>query len=187
MGALERSAAMAQRERLLLGARAGYSADMPIAGDKLGALRDVSVALAHAHIPHALIGGLAVGVHSGVPRATEDVDLAVPSTVRRARIVEVLRVAGFQLTGEFPHSVNFRHASGEPVQLASDAEFDPMIAAAAPISVGAFTIPVVGLEHLIAMKQRSAADPNRRRSKALRDRADVELLLGDKSDPDEGW
>jgi len=40
---------------------------------------------------------------------------------------------------------------------------------------------------LIAMKERAAADPARRRSKALRDRADVELLRGDVPDPDEGW
>lgn len=32
-----------------------------------------------------------------------------------------------------------------------------------------------------------AADPARRRSKALRDQADVELLLGDVPEPDEGW
>jgi hypothetical protein len=40
---------------------------------------------------------------------------------------------------------------------------------------------------LIAMKERAAADPAHRRSKALRDRADVELLRGDVPDPDEGW
>ncbi len=33
----------------------------------------------------------------------------------------------------------------------------------------------------------AASDPARRPSKALRDRADVELLRGDVPDPDEGW
>jgi len=37
------------------------------------------------------------------------------------------------------------------------------------------------------MKERAAADPARRRSLALRDRADVNLLRGDVPDPDEGW
>jgi len=37
------------------------------------------------------------------------------------------------------------------------------------------------------MKERAAADPARRCSKALRDRADAELLRGDVPDPDEGW
>jgi hypothetical protein len=45
----------------------------------------------------------------------------------------------------------------------------------------------VTTEDLVAMKQRAAADPARRRSKALRDEADVALLRGDVPDPDEGW
>lgn len=40
---------------------------------------------------------------------------------------------------------------------------------------------------LITMKERAAADPARRPSKALRDRADNALLRGDVPDPDEGW
>lgn len=37
------------------------------------------------------------------------------------------------------------------------------------------------------MKRRAAADPARRRSKALRDQADVALLEGDVPDESEGW
>jgi hypothetical protein len=40
---------------------------------------------------------------------------------------------------------------------------------------------------LIVMRQRAAADPARRRSKALREQADIELVRGDVRDPDEGW
>jgi hypothetical protein len=36
------------------------------------------------------------------------------------------------------------------------------------------------------MKQR-AADPSRRKSRRLQDQADIELLLGDAPDLDEGW
>jgi hypothetical protein len=42
-------------------------------------------------------------------------------------------------------------------------------------------------EDLITMKRRAADDPARRKSKRLRDQADIELLLGDVPDPDEGW
>jgi hypothetical protein len=49
------------------------------------------------------------------------------------------------------------------------------------------SVAIVRKEDLIAMKQRAAADPARRKSKALRDQADVELLRGDVPDPDEGW
>jgi hypothetical protein len=42
-------------------------------------------------------------------------------------------------------------------------------------------------DDLIAMKELAASDPGRRPSKALRDRADVEVLKGDVPEPDEGW
>ncbi|MBI1815936.1 MAG: hypothetical protein HYR72_13235 [Deltaproteobacteria bacterium] len=68
-----------------------------------------------------------------------------------------------------------------------DAAFDPMIERAERFQVGAISIPIVRKADLIAMKERAAADPAQRRSKALRDQADAELLRGDVPDPDEGW
>jgi len=160
---------------------------MPESPDRVSAMRDATRVLEKIGAAHALIGGLAVGVHSGVPRATLDIDFAVHSSVDRRRLVEALTQAGFRVIGEFPHSANFRHASGEPVQLAFDAGFDPMIARAERFDAGGVSIPIVRKADLIAMKERAAADPGRPRSKALRDRADIELLRGDVPDPDEGW
>jgi hypothetical protein len=155
--------------------------------DQVSALLDAVRALDGAGLAYALIGGLAVGVHSQVPRATLDVDFAVPSTARREDLIAALAAAGFTLTGEFPHSLNFRHASGEPVQLAQDPAFDPMITRAESTRVEATDVRIVCKDDLIDMKCRAAADPARRRSKALRDVADVALLRGDTPDPDEGW
>lgn len=155
--------------------------------DKLGALADVVQALDRLGAGYALVGGVAVGLRSGVPRATIDTDVAVRSTVDRSAITEALTGAGLDLTGTFPHSLNFRHASGERVQIVIDAEFDAMIDRAEPLEAAGLRIRVVTTRDLIAMKERAAADPGRRRSKALRDRADVELLRGDVPDPDEGW
>ena len=62
-----------------------------------------------------------------------------------------------------------------------------MIERAEPLEVAGLRIRVVTTADLIAMKERAAADPARRRSKALRDQADIELLRGDVPDPDEGW
>jgi hypothetical protein len=45
----------------------------------------------------------------------------------------------------------------------------------------------VTLADLIETKERAASDPSRRRSKALRERADIELLHGDVAEQDEGW
>ena len=180
-------AAAGARDRRLIAARRGQGGEMSEAAAQLVALADTVRALDDAGIAHALIGGLAVGVHSGVPRATLDVDFAVATGAGRAAVVAALTGGGFAAVGEHPHSLNFRHANGEPVQLALDAEFDPMIARAEAVQVGTATVRIVRKADLVAMKRRAAADPARRRSKALRDQADIALLLGDVPDPDEGW
>lgn len=75
-----------------------------------------------------------------------DINLAVHLDNGKELAIQALERAGLKKTGVFQHSVNFRHSSGEPVQLAFDPLFDAMV-----------------------------------------DREDVELLLGDVPDPDEGW
>jgi hypothetical protein len=176
------------RDATLIVARSGRGSEMtnPTA-DKLGALLDAIKTLDGIGAGHALIGGVAVGIHSGLPRATLDVDIAVVSTVACPTVIRAMTEAGFVLVGEFPHSINFRHASGEPVQLAIDESFNPMIARAETFQVEGQSVRIVRKDDLIEMKRRAAADPARRRSKALRDQADVELLMGDVPDPDEGW
>jgi hypothetical protein len=182
---LEVIASLTARERLRIASSRGVAVDG--SPDKLAALVDVARALDGIGAPHALVGGVAVGIRSGVPRATLDTDIAVRSTVGRLAITDALTSAGLHITGTFAHSVNFRHASGEPVQIVIDPEFDAMIDRAEPLPVGTVSVRVVTTADLITMKERAAADPARRRSKALRDQADVALLRGDVPDPDEGW
>jgi hypothetical protein len=187
MDLLERVAALTARERALIDRMRGGDGPVEHAPDKLGALIETTRLLTQLRVPHALIGGVAVGLHTGVPRATLDTDFAIDTQADQAGLATALEAAGYRLVGRFAHSLNFRHASGEPVQLAFDPHFDPMIARASSFSTGGEQVPLVRKEDLIAMKERAAADPGRRKSKALRDRADIELLLGDISDPDEGW
>lgn len=186
-GDLDTIAALSLREWTRIACCGQEDMRVPEGPDKLAALRDAIAALAGAGVPCALIGGVAVGLRSRVPRATLDTDLAAASSADRARVERALRDAGFELRGAFPHSLNFRHPSGEPLQVAIDPFFDPMIERAEPLVVGGVRVPVVTTEDLIATKERAAADPARRRSKALRDAADVALLRGDVPDPDEGW
>ncbi len=94
---------------------------------------------------------------------------------------------GFRLVGRHQHRTNFEHATGEPVRIASDPGFDVMIDRAELMDLGGIHVRVVTTADLIAMKERAASDPRRRRSRALRDQADVELLRGDVPTPDEGW
>jgi hypothetical protein len=182
----ETSAATARDARLIRAwRREGHP--MGETTDKIAALTDTVRVLDSISVPHALIGGVAVGVHSGMPRATLDVDLAFSSTADRQTLIRRFIEAGFRLVGEFPHSLNFRHSGGEPVQLAFDPAFDVMIDRAERFDAEGVSIPIVRKDDLIAMKERAAADPARRRSKRLRDQADVALLRGDVPDPDEGW
>jgi hypothetical protein len=155
--------------------------------DSIAALLDTVRVLNGLGLPYAIIGGVAVGIHSGVPRATLGTDFAVPTSFDRVRLIDATMAAGFRLVGEYDHSIKFRHSGGEPVQFAFDGGFDAMIDLAAKIDVRGCDIAIVRKEDLIAMKRRAAADPSRRKSKALRDQADVGLLLGDLPDPDEGW
>ena len=160
---------------------------MDDAPDQRAALVDTARALTAAGIRFALIGGIAVGIRSDAPRATDDVDVAVGTTVAQDAITAALTSAGFELRGTHEHSLNFRHPNGEPVQVSIDASLDEMIERAEPIMLGDVEVPVLTTDDLIASKERAARDPTRRRSKALRDQADVELLRGDVPDPDEGW
>jgi hypothetical protein len=182
---LQAIARLTAREQFLIARTRG--AAMHETPDKLAALADVVRALDGLGAPHAVVGGVAVGLRSGVARATIDTDIAVRSTSGRDAVTGALAAAGLRLTGSFAHSLNFRHSSGEPVQILFDAAFDPMIDRAEPLDVGTLRIRVVTTADLIAMKERAAADPAPRRSKALQDRTDIELLRGDVPDPDEGW
>jgi hypothetical protein len=184
---LETIARISRRERRLIESYRGEGPSMAAEAEKLTALVDTARALDTASIPYALIGGLAVGIHSGTPRATLDVDVAAASTAGRVRVAAALEGAGFRKTGEHAHSVNFRHPSGEPVQVAFDPAFDAMILRAERFEVAGTSVRVVTRADLVAMKERAAADPARRRSKRLRDQADIALLEGDVPDPDEGW
>ena len=184
---LRAAAAATTREHVLILRHRGYPVQMADLPDKLGAISAAAAVFKQNHVAFALIGGLAVGVRTGVPRATLDVDFAIPTTVDRAWLVDRLVQQGFRWKGSFAHSVNLEHDSGEPVQLAFDPEFDPMIARAEVVGFGDVEISVVTKEDLITMKRRAAADPGRRRSKALRDQADLALLEGDVPGPDEGW
>lgn len=177
---------ISRRERLLIDSFEGKGSHVDTGAEKLAALLGAVRALEGVSIPYALIGGLAVGVHSGTPRATLDVDLAALAS-RRADVAPALEAAGFRKTGEFAHSVNFRHPSGEPVQVAFDPGFDAMILRAQEIDVGALRVRIVQRDDLVAMKERASSDPTRRESKRLRDQADIALLRGDVPDPDEGW
>ncbi len=117
--------------------------------------RRVSAALTHLRVPHALVGGLAVGIH-GHPRATKDVDFIVgeeafastfPLLTFRPELLAVVQWGVVDLIAALP---------GDPVLLL-DLTLDP-----------AGAIPVVGVEVLVVTKLRASR---------TQDLADVEALV----------
>lgn len=155
--------------------------------DKLAALEAAEAVFTQTGAPYALIGGLAVGLRSGVARATLDSDFAVSTSVDRSWLCGRFVAAGFQLKGRFPHTLHLLHSSGEPVRLAFHPDFDPMVERAERLLLGDVELRVVTKEDLLAMKRRAAQAPDRGRSKALRDQSDVALLEGDYRGEADGW
>jgi hypothetical protein len=101
------TAAATGRDRLLIAARKGER--MEDAPYQLAALVSAAEALEAAGIAYAFVGGIAVGIHSEVLRATQDVDVAVPTEAPRDAVAAALVGAGFELAGEYPHSLTLRH------------------------------------------------------------------------------
>lgn len=115
----------------------------------------VSGKLAELGVPHALVGGLAVGLH-GHPRATKDVDFIVgaeafattsPLLTFREELSGLARWGVVDLIAALP---------GDPVLLNELAQARPG------------SVPVVGIEVLVVMKLRASRS---------QDLADVEALV----------
>jgi hypothetical protein len=87
---LSATAAATRRDRLLIAARRGEG--LKGATYPVGALFGTAGALDRAGIRYALIGGIAVGIHTEVPRATAGVDVVVPSDGPRDAVSARCRV-----------------------------------------------------------------------------------------------
>jgi hypothetical protein len=84
--------------------------------------------LDQARTPYAVIGGVALQVHQREPRTTLDIDLAVAAREQIPR--QALLAAGFEASGTFEHTENWKGPDGTPVQFTDDAALVPAIARA---------------------------------------------------------
>ncbi len=73
------------REKLLIASSRGEP--MEESPDKLRALADTARVLDGINAVHALVGGVAVGIRSGVARATVDTDVAIHSELDRRAVI----------------------------------------------------------------------------------------------------
>ncbi|MCP4592384.1 MAG: hypothetical protein GY842_16750 [bacterium] len=126
-----------------------------VASKVLEDARRVSKALTELGVPHALVGGLAVGLH-GYPRATKDVDFLVgpeafacttPLLTFREELADVVQWGVIDLIAALPE--------------------DPVLAD--EVTQGGIDfVPVVGIEVLMVMKLRAGR---------TQDLADIEALV----------
>jgi hypothetical protein len=156
---------------------------LPDGDSKQKPLRLIAELLEREGVPYALIGGVAIQLHTEEPRSTLDIDLAVPTYAQIPR--EALLSAGFEHTGRHLHSDNWRAPGPEPLKRRTAVQFsaeDEGIAdAVAHASVvdleGGVQLRVATVADLIVLKLTAAEEPKRRPSKREHDIGDVLSLL----------
>ena len=129
----------------------------------------LTAALRNANIPHALIGGLAVGF-SGVARFTNDIDLLIDDADRE-RAVRELGTLGYRVWKEGSEFIQMEGPVPLDLMMAKRL-LSRMMITNAQAAAGS-GIPCVSVEDLIGLKIQSFAT-NRKREH--RDKADIQAL-----------
>lgn len=160
---------------------------LPPNDTKEGPLRQVVSVLEATRTAYALIGGVAIQLHSEEPRTTLDIDLAVTTFAEIPG--EALRSAGFEHEGRFAHSDNWRAPGAAPRTQRTAIQFsaeDVGIAAAVgnarPMQVGGMTLRVASPADLVVLKLAAAEEPSRRMKKRRQDLMDILSLVEDHPD-----
>lgn len=143
-----------------------------------GVLREVGALLRDAGVAHALIGGVAVGLH-GYARATADIDLLVDGA-RRHDVIDLMTKAGFTLAVATEEVLHFIGPVPVDMLLARRETTRQMLADATPdASTGTMLLRV---EDVIGLKiQAFSNNPGRK----WHDQADIAALI--QSNPTLDW
>ena len=176
--ALERLATSYALDRLW-----GETMGLPHGESKEGPLRLVTQLREREGVPYALIGGVAVQLHTAEPRSTLDIDLAVPTYADIPH--QALLAAGFEHTGRHEHSDNWRAPGSAPLKQRTAVQFsaedegiaDAVTHAGVVDLADGVRLRVASVADLIVLKLAAAVEPGRRPSKRVHDVADVLALL----------
>lgn len=149
--------------------------------DKESTILDVARILGEQGVPYAIMGGVAVQVHTEDPRTTLDLDIALKSRddIPSAALAE----AGFKHEGTFPFSDNWRAPGPGPrkhriaVQFSVDDLTAWAVDHAGTFMLDRVEIPVVTETDLVRLKIAAAIEPRRRASKRISDYGDITRLL----------
>ena len=153
-------------------------------------LRLITEILEREGVTYALIGGVAIQLHTAEPRSTLDIDVAVSTYAEVPR--EALLGAGFEYTGRHEHSDNWRAPGPGPLQRRTAVQFSAeddgiadAVRRASTVELGdGFRLRVATVADLIVLKLAAAEEPKRRPSKREHDVADILALLEEHPDAD---
>lgn len=149
--------------------------------DKESAILEIARIFEEARVPYAIMGGVAVQIHTEEPRTTLDLDIALKS--RDDVPGEALFAAGFKHEGTFEFSDNWRAPGALPrkqrtvVQFSADALTAEAVDHAGTVTLEGVRIPVVSPRELVLLKLAAALEPRRRKSKRITDYGDIVRLL----------
>ena len=168
--------------------RTGFSLDRRYAflmgmpeSDKESAILAIAHIFGEYGIPYAIMGGVAVQIHTSEPRTTLDLDIALRN--QDDVPVDALRAAGFLHEGTFRFSDNWRAPGDAPIKQRTAVQFsaDDLTAQAVDgagvVTLGGVEISVVSPRDLVRLKIAAAKEPRRRHSKRISDYGDIVRLL----------
>lgn len=168
------------REGFALDRRYAFLMGFPQA-DKESTILEVARIFDEAGIPYAIMGGVAVQIHTKEPRTTLDLDIALRS--KSDVPVEALLAAGFKRERTFEFSDNWRAPGPLPrkqrtvVQFSADALTAEAVDHAGTVTLEGVDISVVSPRELVILKLAAALEPRRRKSKRITDYGDIVRLL----------
>lgn len=159
---------------------------LPDGDSKEQPLRLIAKLLERERVSYALIGGVAVQIHTAEPRATLDLDFAVRTYSDVP--ADAMRRAGFEHTGRHDHSDNWRAPGSGSLRTAvefsaEEVGIDDAVRRAGVVALAdGLQLRVASVADLIVLKLAAAAAPERRPSKREHDIADVLALLEEHPD-----
>ena len=167
----------------------GETMGLPGGNSKEASLRLVTRLLETAAVPYALIGGVAMQLHSHEPRSAREIVLAVRGYADIP--IETLTCAGFEHAGQLAHGDTWlapgTGSREERTVLQFLAEEDSLVGAverACVIDVDGMRLRLVAAPDLVALKLANAESPRRRRSERRQDLADILTLIEEHPDID---
>lgn len=131
--------------------------------------------LERADIRWCTIGGIAVNHWAKEPMVTADLDFVV-ATDAIDRCTTALDAGGFEAE-RFERSINFKGSSHVRLQLSTEEFYRDFPMRAVAADVHGILLRVASLKDTLSGKVKAWSDSNRRRSKQIKDLADIARLV----------